>query len=68
MHPCFRATASVLLNSCFVATVRMRYMLFAATLALLDAILVSERGRAYMVEDGSGDPWDRCTGCHGLDG
>lgn len=29
---------------------------------------MTARGRADMSDDGSGDPWDHCAECHGLDG
>ena len=46
----------------------MRYPLAAAAAMLLGVILVTERGRAELWDDSSGDPWDRCAECHGLDG
>lgn len=51
-----------------MAAIRMRYPLVAAALVLLGAIVASERGRAGIWDDSSGDPWDHCAECHGLDG
>jgi cytochrome c553 len=46
----------------------MRYVMAAAGAILLGAVLAGERSQAQMWDDSSGDPWDRCAECHGLDG